>query len=265
MGDGDCKDDAQHEARKRRLIEQFFNEAHVSMWACDRDFRVVLWNRGAEEIYGYTAEEILGQVYHERFIDDAEVDASIEDCAKIIDRGRRYRNLLAYDQTEDGEARYMLTNCFRISDPVTGDRYQAEIGIDIGDLELRKNEHRALRELGIERRTALRLAAQQGRDALLYRISRLQQEIGYVQRDIARELEVFQSGASSRHSAQAEQLATQAKRQLRSEVGVIQSELESMRRAAQEAKSLDDVRALDERLGADPTVWTDRLRAARLQ
>jgi PAS domain S-box-containing protein len=127
----------------------FCREAHVSMWACDEDFRIVLWNKGAEELYDRSADSVLGERYDTLFIDEAEREQSLADCRKIIREGARFRNFLALDVDSRGRQKQMLTNCFRITDPETGQHYQAEIGLDIAELELAQTELRTLREVGL--------------------------------------------------------------------------------------------------------------------
>lgn len=135
---------------QERLMLSFFHESHVSMWACDADFKIVLWNQGAAETYGRSADSALGRRYDELFIDEAEREQSLEDCRKIIGDGTRYKNFLALDHDARGAERQMLTNCFRITDPESGQHYQAEIGVNIADLEVAQKEHRTLRELGLQ-------------------------------------------------------------------------------------------------------------------
>jgi PAS domain S-box-containing protein len=134
------------------LIVDLFEKAHVSIWACDANGHIVLWNPGAAALYKMTAEQVMGQPYWDLFVDDHEKYAAIEDNAKVIDHGKTFVNQLAFDRSDDGAQRQMLTNCFRIEDPETGEAFLAEVGVEISDLELRENEHRTLREVGVERR-----------------------------------------------------------------------------------------------------------------
>ena len=120
-----------------------------SMWACDQNFKIVLWTKGCEHIYGRRESEALSKNYLNLFIDEPERQQSQEDCLKVINQDHVFKNFLAYDISRDGSRRTMLTNCFRIWDEVTQQHLQAEIALEISDLELRKDEHRSLRELGI--------------------------------------------------------------------------------------------------------------------
>lgn len=162
--------------RSARLAALLVEEAHISIWAADRELRIVLWNSGAEHIYGLSRKDALGKRYLELFIDEAEREQSRADCLHIIDTGYRQFNCLAYDHSGSSR-RYMLTNCFRIRDPETGEAFQAEIGVEISDLELKVNEHRNLREVGIERLAAKRQSFDHRRNMLVDRVEALKTEI----------------------------------------------------------------------------------------
>ncbi len=133
------------------ILNALFERAHVSIWACDSNGMVVLWNPGAESLYGLTFAQTQAAPYWELFVDEKERDQAEIDTAKIIEHGEVFTNQLAYDTSKAGTQRHMLTNCFRVTDPITGDRYLAEIGVEISDLELRKREHNTLREVGSAR------------------------------------------------------------------------------------------------------------------
>ena len=165
---------------EKRLAAELCMQSHVSIWACDAEFRIVLWNRGAEDIYGYPAEAVIGKRYLELFVDEDERDNSQQNTLNTITAGIRIKNLLGYDHDPVGKVRHMLINCFRITDPETGECYSAEIGIEISDLELRRDEHRTLRELGIAQRAARRSELQRRRDEIVFRVGRLRDELGYV-------------------------------------------------------------------------------------
>ncbi len=133
------------------LKSDFFDKAPICMWACDEDYKIVLWNSGAEVIYGHTKEEVLGKSYLDIFIDEAEKEQSQKDCDRVIKEGWVQQNCLAYDHDHKSKSRHMLTNVFRIQSPVNSKQYQAEIGIEISDLGEKHEEHRMLREHGIKK------------------------------------------------------------------------------------------------------------------
>jgi PAS domain S-box-containing protein len=163
---------------QQRLMISFVDEAHVSMWACDDQFRVVLWNEGAARMYGRSADSVLGKRYDELFIDPAEREQSLKDCQKIIRDGTRFENFLATDHDARGHERQMLTNCFRITDPITGVHYQAEIGVDIADLPLAQKNLRTLRELGIRQLAEREQSLMIRKTSLEDLLSQIRHEVG---------------------------------------------------------------------------------------
>jgi PAS domain S-box-containing protein len=127
------------------------NRAPFTLWACDRNFRIVLWNDACEQIYGIREHDALSKDFVDLFVDAPEQEQSRKDCLRVIEQNKVFSNFLAYDLSRDGNRRTMLTNCFRIWDQDTQQHLQAEVALEISDLELRKNEHRNLREVGIAR------------------------------------------------------------------------------------------------------------------
>jgi hypothetical protein len=91
----------------------------------------------------------------------------------------------------------MLTNCFRISDPETGEAYQAEIGVEISDLGLKDTEHRTLREVGIQRRTIERQTIEQRREQILTRVESLRSEVMKQYLVLKSELDSWRASAHS--------------------------------------------------------------------
>lgn len=256
-------DDYERESFRYRLIANLFDNAHVSIWACDRDLRVRLWNKGAEEIYGRTEEEMIGCSYVDLIVDAAERDESIADCHRIIDFGQRYRNFLAYDHHTSGAQVYMLTNCFRIVDPVTGERLQAEIGVEISDLEIQRDRHRTLRELGIARRTEAFIKFAQMKAEVGMRVQRVLEEVEIVKVTVIHDIEVFRESASTRTRCQVEETAQRLRLQIEAEYRSVVMELENLSLRAQVCSDLEGLEVVVDRLGTRTSQWSDRIRDQR--
>lgn len=138
-------------SKEDRLKLAIIDRAPFSMWACNRKFEIVLWTAGSPKIYGFRKEDAAGKNYLSLFVDPPEREQSEIDCLRIIDEDYVQANFLAWDVTQSGEHRTMLTNCFRIWDEDNGEFLQAEVAVDISDLELRKDEFRTVREAGVAR------------------------------------------------------------------------------------------------------------------
>lgn len=134
--------------REDRLKLSILDRSPFTIWACDKDFNIQLWAGACGRNYGYSADEAIGKNYLELFVDDHEKDQSCGDCIAIIEKDKVFSNFLASDIAEDGSTRLMLTNCFRIYDEDTQQWLQAEIGLEISDLEDSEKEHRNIREKG---------------------------------------------------------------------------------------------------------------------
>src|SRR5258708_3535086 len=50
------------------ILAELVNESQEALLALSLDGRALVWNRGAEELFGYTAQEVLGQVLAELII-----------------------------------------------------------------------------------------------------------------------------------------------------------------------------------------------------
>jgi len=138
-------------SREDRLKLAIVDRAPFTMWACNRNFEIVLWSANCEGIYGHCVADAIGQNYLELFVSPPERRQSEMDCLRIIDEDYVQTNFLAYDVAKDKTTRTVLTNCFRVWDEELGQYLQAELALEVSDLELRKEEHRRLREVGIER------------------------------------------------------------------------------------------------------------------
>jgi PAS domain S-box-containing protein len=246
---------------ENRLAVELCMQSHVSVWACDAEFRIVLWNRGAEDIYGYPAEAVIGKRYLELFIDEDERDNSEQNTRRVITTGIRIKNLLGYDRDPAGKVRQMLINCFRITDLETGERYLVEIGIEISDLELRKDEHRTLRESGIARRAARRSELQRRRDEIVFRIGRLRDELIYVRGQALRDLEAFAHASHGKTRADAEAIQQRESARIATEFRNVELELQNIKLRAETAATEAGIQEAEQALGSDPSVWTDRLRS----
>src|SRR4051812_36244882 len=71
--------------REQSLMLAIFDRGPFSVWASDRDCKIVLWSRGAERIYKIPHSEAIGADFVRLFVDKVEADRARGDCAKIVD------------------------------------------------------------------------------------------------------------------------------------------------------------------------------------
>ena len=154
--------------REDQLKLALIDKAPFTLWACNRDFKIALWNGNCESIYQFKKEDAIGKNYLTLFVGKPERYQSEMDCIKMIDEDYIQKNFLAWDISKVGNRRTMLTNCFRIWDEDNQEYLQAEIALEISDLALSDREHRTLRELGISRQAEMKKMIDLKKSNLLY-------------------------------------------------------------------------------------------------
>ncbi len=220
----------------------------MSMWACDEDFRIVLWNKGAEELYDRSADSVIGKRYDTLFIDEAEREQSLVDCRKIIREGARFRNFLALDVDSRGRQKQMLTNCFRITDPETGQHYQAEIGLDVAELELAQTELRTLREVGlrniIEREQTLKIR----KEHIVAAVADLERAIGTHAAERIDQVDEIARGMSRRLKPQSAEPFQRRKAAIAEARDAVLASLRSLAQQVEKAEDLAEIADVETQL-----------------
>lgn len=256
----DSEDIAQYDLETRLIIEVFRN-APVSIWACDREFKVVLWSKGSMDIYGRSPDEMVGAQYFEKFVDPLEEEQSKEDCIRIIDHNTPHRNFIATDHCGspgDAEAtRLMLTNCFRIVDPVTKIPYQAEIGVDISDLEQRMATYHRLREEWTRQQAIAMLQLDTERSQTKFAVGRMKYDLGLKRERVSERIAAYRAAAPPHGKGREEvfRLAGELKASLEREWTALAARLDLLKARAMgadvTAEELQEIRAEVE----DPSPW----------
>jgi PAS domain S-box-containing protein len=133
----------QHEYEKLRhafaspqldLRLAIFDKLPMPVWACDRDCKIAFWNEGAVRLYGYSAEEAIGQDFVELFVNPPEQEKARSDCAKIIDENHPIKNM-AEDIDKHGNTKALVTHCFPIYDVAGYSGLQVEISYEVQDYD----------------------------------------------------------------------------------------------------------------------------------
>ena len=124
------------------LVLALVSAMPVAIWAAGgaRDgYAVRLWSRGAEELYGFSTEEVMGENYLQKFVNPMEVRQAEADHVEVERTGNYYRNL-ARDVIRDDTTRLLLTQGLRVWHPVLREFMQGEIGIDVAEVPTRDRE-----------------------------------------------------------------------------------------------------------------------------
>ncbi|MFG2557095.1 SpoIIE family protein phosphatase [Streptomyces sp. NPDC048581] len=94
----------------------------------DADGRVVLWSPQAEELYGYTAEEALGQYAAQLLVHEARWDWVIKKFAEVMESGQSWGGTFPI-RCKDGTTRLVELRNMRLLDD-HGDFYALGLGTD---------------------------------------------------------------------------------------------------------------------------------------
>jgi PAS domain S-box-containing protein len=85
---GFLRDITRRKHTEDRLREQaaLLNQAREAIISCDLQGRVLFWNRGAEHLYGWTAEEVVGRDLHE-FVEREQPNTLVEVTSALNGKG----------------------------------------------------------------------------------------------------------------------------------------------------------------------------------
>lgn len=129
----------------------FIDSSPFTLWASDRNCKIKFWSGKCERLYGYTKEEVIEKDFVDLFVASDEQKAAREDQISIIDDGAIFHNI-ANDVGKSGNTLRLLTNCWRLKDPKTGEFWNAEMGLiidfynqEVERLETIINESRMLK------------------------------------------------------------------------------------------------------------------------
>lgn len=238
-------------SREDRLKLAILDQSPFTIWAADRECKIRLWSPSAARVYGRSSSDAIGKDFVKLFVDPVEAADARKDCRRIVDDNAVFSNFLAFDHTAEGQ-RTMLTNCFRVQDPTTGEFLQAEVGLDISDLPEREKKHRNLRELARELaakdRMLLDLARENARHDLerqyVLRVTPVNMEIN--------ELESYFEKADEKygreHASRIRQNESPKLRTLKGKREAIDQEREAIAAAISRLDAVDDIAPLRDRI-----------------
>ena len=151
-----------------RLLSQIVTSTSEAIYTVDRDYRVLSWNPAAERLYGYSAEEMLGQQLQILYPD-------AHDQHRERDGAERRRRLLSgISESEDYESVHRRKDGSLVPVSATTSALRDHSGEIIGLVA-------TLRDMGERRRTEAQLAYLADHDALtsLFNRSRFEQALGH--------------------------------------------------------------------------------------
>ena len=143
--------------RSGQFVETILENANVSFDALDENANVVVWNKGAELMTGYTREEVLGHAKIWKWLyPDAEYRKSVTDrVADVMRRGRLDQDLETAIRRKDGQVRIISWNQRNLLDEHGRVAGSIAIGRDVTDHRRMEEELRRysahLEELVAER------------------------------------------------------------------------------------------------------------------
>lgn len=114
--------------RQTRLLDQ----AYEPILARDQNDRIVYWNKGAERLYGWTAEEALGQVSHDLL--RTVFSVPIEEIRRALDRTGHWEGELQHT-TRDGQQITVLSRW--IHEQNVAESHVLETNVDMSERQQR--------------------------------------------------------------------------------------------------------------------------------
>ncbi|MFD0035434.1 SpoIIE family protein phosphatase [Streptomyces sp. NPDC127172] len=104
----------------------------VAVVALDTAGRFVLWGPQAEELFGYSAQEVLGQHAAQLLVHDPYMDLVAAKCEQMMETGQSWAGIIPV-RNKDGSTRLVEFRCNRLPDK-QGDFYALGIATDASTL-----------------------------------------------------------------------------------------------------------------------------------
>jgi PAS domain-containing protein len=154
-----------------RMKLAMLDNAPFTIWANDKERKIVLWEGKCANVYGYNKEVVIGKDFADLIVSDYEKRKARIDCRDIIDEGTRFNNI-ANDVTFDKIPIILQTNCFRMQDVDSDKWLSVEFGVLTNSIQIEtENTEKAVE---IEKKV----------EALIKEISTIKDEINQYSQDI---------------------------------------------------------------------------------
>ncbi len=89
-------------SRQEEYISSLLASSMDAIVFIDNDNRIQVWNRGAEKIFGYTAEEMLGQTFHRLIPPELDAEEELTRIQNEVNTKGHVRHYVARRITKDG-------------------------------------------------------------------------------------------------------------------------------------------------------------------
>jgi PAS domain S-box-containing protein len=88
---------------KERFLASILSSSVDGIIFVDTDNRIASWNRGAELIFGYTGEEMVGQTFHRLIPSNVDADRELNRIKQVVESVGFIRNYRAQRMTKSGK------------------------------------------------------------------------------------------------------------------------------------------------------------------
>ncbi len=88
--------------RQQEFISSLLQSSMDAIIFVDDDNRVQTWNKGAERIFGYTADEMVGHTFHQLVPPELDADEELNRIRQEVNEKGYMRNYVATRRTKDG-------------------------------------------------------------------------------------------------------------------------------------------------------------------
>jgi PAS domain S-box-containing protein len=137
---------AEEEARRlNQFLDSVIDNADVWLNVLNEKAEVVIWNKAAEEISGYSREEVIGhaQIWQWLYPDEAYRNTVVADATTVIEAGEEERGAETTIRCKDGQTRTISWNSRRLVDEKGSPTGSIALGRDITEV---KRAEETLRE-----------------------------------------------------------------------------------------------------------------------
>jgi PAS domain S-box-containing protein len=132
----------EREVRTRALIDAIIDSSHDAIVSKQLDGRIMSWNRAAERLFGYTAEEAVGQSI--RMIVPADRQAEEDDVLARLQRGEIVDHFQTVRQRKDGSLVQVSLTISPVRDRTGRIIGASKVARDISEQKAQEDELRRL-------------------------------------------------------------------------------------------------------------------------